>query len=197
MLSLPIYPKESGLALVFKLEARVSAFFKQLSQSFIDHFISSQKKQKWSDYPHTVKQKERETIRAFISCFNMATLEVCNLDWLVAMSVLMSSLQKNDFKRLLIKTYPRDFMNMLAWAKKCVRIEDTFMQKEPPPLLYREVVREYKPIKNTSRNGKKGSDCTPSLCERRTRSSRIIDLGAITGKPIRHCHRESSTHIFC
>ncbi|XP_073104419.1 uncharacterized protein [Elaeis guineensis] len=80
--------------------------FKQLSRSFICHFVSRQ--QKHSDYLHTVKQKEEEAIQSFVSRFNAATLEVHDLDQSVAMSAMMSRLQKNDLKKSLLKTYPRD-----------------------------------------------------------------------------------------
>lgn len=44
----------------------------------------------------------------------------------------MSNLQKSDLKRTLIKTYPRDFIDMLAWDEKYAWIEDAFMQEEAP-----------------------------------------------------------------
>lgn len=58
----------------------------------------------------------------------------------------MSGLQKNDLKSLLIKTYPRDFANMLARAKKYVRMEDIFMQEETP-------VTSLIGVKNWKQNG--------------------------------------------
>lgn len=48
------------------------------------------------------------------------------------MSTLMSRLQENDLKKSLIKTYPRDFADMLIRAKKYVQMEDVFMQEEAP-----------------------------------------------------------------
>lgn len=53
-------------------------------------------------------------IRTFVSHFNMATLEICNLDQSVIMSALMKGLLKNDLKKSLAKTYPKDIIGMLA-----------------------------------------------------------------------------------
>lgn len=66
--------------------------FEQLNRSFADHFVNSRKQQKCSNYLHTIKQRERESIWSFISCLNVATFEVHNLDQLVSMLALMSNL---------------------------------------------------------------------------------------------------------
>lgn len=92
--------------------------FEQLSRSFINHFVGSWRQQRWLDYVHILKQKEGKSIQAFISYFNMAILEVCDLNQLVVISILINRLQKNDLKKLLIKIYPRDFADMLARVEK-------------------------------------------------------------------------------
>ena len=48
------------------------------------------------------------------------------------MRPLLSGLQKNDLKKLLTKTYPLDFPDMLARAEKYARIEEAFMEDETP-----------------------------------------------------------------
>lgn len=62
----------------------------------------------------------------------MATLKVYDLAQSITMTALMNVLWKNDLKKLLIKTYPRDFTDMLNWVKKYAHMEDAFMQKEFP-----------------------------------------------------------------
>ena len=47
----------------------------------------------------------------------MATLEVCNLDQSVVMSVMMDGLLKNDLKKSLMKAFARDYPNMLTRAE--------------------------------------------------------------------------------
>lgn len=69
-----------------------------------------------------------------MSYFNTATLKVRNLDQSIAMLALMNGLQKNDFKKLLTKIYPKDLTRMLARAKMYVQIEEAFMPKEAPSI---------------------------------------------------------------
>lgn len=48
------------------------------------------------------------------------------------MSTPISGLSKNDLKRSLIKTYPIDFANMLAWTEKYAQMKDAFVEEETP-----------------------------------------------------------------
>lgn len=59
-------------------------------------------------------------------------MEVRDLDPSVTMLALMSGLLKNDIKRSLTKTYPRDFADMLAWTEKYARTEDASVEEEIP-----------------------------------------------------------------
>ena len=58
--------------------------------------------------------------------FNVTILEVQNLDQSIIMAAMMSDLLKNDLKKLLVKTYPRDLPDMLVHVKKYVCIEEAF-----------------------------------------------------------------------
>ena len=64
----------------------------------------------------------------------MATLEVYDLDQSTAMAVMMDGLLKNDLKKLLTKTYPWNFSDMLAYAKRYARWR-RLLQKKPLPVL--------------------------------------------------------------
>lgn len=59
-------------------------------------------------------QKEGETIQTFVSHFNVATLEIHNLDQSIAMSALVKGLLVNDLKKSFAKTYLKDFTRMLT-----------------------------------------------------------------------------------
>ena len=61
-----------------------------------------------------------------MSRFNIAALEVNNLDQSIAMVVLKEGLLKNDLLFFLEKKYPRDFTNMLAQAEGYARAEKAF-----------------------------------------------------------------------
>ena len=44
---------------------------------------------------------------------------------------MMSSLLKNDLKKLFIKTYPWDLLNILARAEKYARMKEVFTDDTP------------------------------------------------------------------
>ena len=66
--------------------------------------------------------------------FIVMTLEVQNLDQSTMMATMMSGLLKNDLKKSLIKTYPWDLLDMLAYAEKYVRMEEAFIDDTPTSL---------------------------------------------------------------
>ena len=75
--------------------------------------------------------KEGESIRSFMNRFNVVTLEIQNLEQSTMMAIMMSGLLKNNLKKLLIKTYPQNFLDMLACAEKYVRMEEAFAEDTP------------------------------------------------------------------
>ena len=77
--------------------------------------------------------------------FDVATLEVQNLDQSTAIAIMMSGLLKNDLKKLLVKTYPQNLSNMLARVKKYARIEKTFTDETPIDLATVEPSKEHHP----------------------------------------------------
>ena len=88
-----------------------------MSHQFVAHFVSSRRPRRDLESLINIKQKERESIRAYVNRFNTTTLEVQNLDQSVAMAALKGGLQKNDLLFSLEKKYPRDFADLLAWAE--------------------------------------------------------------------------------
>ena len=78
-----------------------------------------------------VKQREGESIRSYFNRFNVAILEVHDLDQSVAMASLKDGLLKNGLRYSLEKTYPYDFIDMLAREEKYAK-EDKAFEGEPP-----------------------------------------------------------------
>ena len=107
-----------------------------MSHQFVAHFVSSRRPRKGSESLINIKQREGESIRAYINRFNIAALEVQNLDQSVAMAALKGGLQKNDLLFSLEKKYPRDFANLLARAEGYAQAEEAFRMKDE------ETVRE-------------------------------------------------------
>ena len=88
------------------------------------HFVSSQHLQRGSESLINIKQREGESIWAYVNRFNVAALEVRNLDQSVTMAALKGGLQKNDLLFSLKKKYPRDFTDLLARAEGYTRAEE-------------------------------------------------------------------------
>ena len=51
------------------------------------------------------------------------------------MAAMMGGLLKNDLKKLLIKTYPQDFSDMLACAEKYACMEEAFADDPPASFI--------------------------------------------------------------
>ena len=104
--------------------------FDQMSHQFVAHFVSSRHPRKGSESLINIKQREGESIRANVNRFNIAALEVRNLDQSVAMAALKGGFQKNDLLFSLKKKYPRDFADLLARAEGYARAEEAFKLKD-------------------------------------------------------------------
>ena len=79
------------------LSSRSIGSFEQLERLFISHFISSQCQRRTSDMLIGMKQRKNESLREFITRFNTATLEVTDLDQMVAMSAMKGTLKPSRF----------------------------------------------------------------------------------------------------
>ena len=104
--------------------------FDQMSHQFAAHFVSSRCPWRGSESLINIKQREGESIRAYVNRFNVAALEVRNLDQSVAMAALKGGLQENDLLFSLEKKYPRDFADLLARAEGYARAEEAFKMKD-------------------------------------------------------------------
>ena len=67
-----------------------------MSHQFVAYFVSSRYLQRGSESLINIKQRVGESIQAYINHFNIAALEVWNLDQSVVMAALKGGLQKND-----------------------------------------------------------------------------------------------------
>ena len=77
--------------------------------------------------------------------FNAVILEICDLNQSTMMAMMMDGLLKNDLKRSLIKTYLRDFLDMLAHAEKYARMEEAFADDLPASSIAAGSTKECSP----------------------------------------------------
>ena len=104
--------------------------FDQMSHQFVAHFVSNRRPRKGSKSLINIKQREGESIWAYVNRFNIAALEVRNLDQSVAMATLKGGLQKNNLFYSLEKKYPKDFVDLPARAEGYARAEEAFKMKD-------------------------------------------------------------------
>ena len=67
--------------------------FEQLEKMFVAHFSTSIRQPRHSDTLYSIVQGEKESLKDFVARFNMATLEITDLNEFVAMSALKKGLK--------------------------------------------------------------------------------------------------------
>lgn len=73
----------------------------------------------------SIRQREGESLRMYVSHFNATTINVHNLDHYMTMISLMKSiLQKIAFLFFSEKTYPKNFIEILTRTKKYANAEE-------------------------------------------------------------------------
>ena len=77
-----------------------------------------------------MKQRENKSLREFIVRFNTATLEVTDLDQMVAMSAMKGILKPSIFLFNLEKKFSTSFSKMLSRAKKYANVEEAFLARK-------------------------------------------------------------------
>ena len=112
------------------LPPRSVGSFEQLGRLFITYFISSQRQRRTLDMLIGIKQRESESLQEFISRFNAATLEVSDLDPMVAMSTMKGGLKPSRFLFSLEKRFSASFTKMLFRAEKYVNAEEVIVARK-------------------------------------------------------------------
>ncbi|XP_057975283.1 uncharacterized protein LOC131162693 [Malania oleifera] len=98
--------------------------FSDMEQLFTDHFLSSRRVAKTIGHLMSIAQGEQETLKDFMHCFNMATLEIRNLDMGVALAALTTALQPKSFLYSLRKKSPINMGELMVRAQKYINLEE-------------------------------------------------------------------------
>ena len=77
-----------------------------------------------------MKQRKNEYLWEFITRFNTDTLEVIDLDQMVAMSAMKGALKPSRFFFSLEKKFSTSFLEMLSRAEKYPNVEEAFMVRK-------------------------------------------------------------------
>ncbi|GFS31826.1 hypothetical protein Acr_00g0019390 [Actinidia rufa] len=104
--------------------------FVDLSRLFVGHYIGGQRQKKPSTSLFNVKQREKETLREFVTLFNQETLYVDDLDQKVAVAAFIAGVGTPKFLFSLAKEAPKTMAALMLRAQKYMNAEDTLKARE-------------------------------------------------------------------
>ncbi|XP_030970660.1 uncharacterized protein LOC115991048 [Quercus lobata] len=107
--------------------------FKELSAQFTLHFIGGHRYKRSTACLMSIKQREDETLRAYITRFNKEALSIDEIDDKILVATFTSGLRKDKFLFSLYKNDPKTMTNVLYKATKYMNAEDALLAREEKP----------------------------------------------------------------
>ena len=101
--------------------------FKELNAQFTLHFIGGHRYKKSTACLMSIKQREDETLRSYIACFNKEALSIDEADDKILVAAFTNRLQKGKFLFSLYKNDPKTMSDVLHRATKYMTAEDTLL----------------------------------------------------------------------
>ena len=87
--------------------------FKELSALFASHFVGGHRYKKFTACLMNIKQREDETLRSYITCFNKEALPIDEADDKILMVAFTNGLWKGKFLFSLYKNDPKTMLDVL------------------------------------------------------------------------------------
>ena len=107
--------------------------FKDLSAQFTSHFIGRHRYKKSTACLISIKQREDETLRSYITRFNKEALSIDEPDYKILVATFTNGLQKGKFLFSLYKNDPKTMSEVLYRATKYMNVEDVLLAREDKP----------------------------------------------------------------
>ncbi|XP_065618481.1 uncharacterized protein LOC136062829 [Quercus suber] len=107
--------------------------FKELNAQFTTHFIGGHRYKKSTACLMSIKQREDETSRSYITRFNKEALLIDEVDDKILVAVFTNGLRKGKFLFSLYKNDPKTMSEVLYKATKYMNAEDTLQAREEKP----------------------------------------------------------------
>ena len=101
--------------------------FKELSAQFIVHFIGGHRYKKSTTCLMSIRQREDEMLRSYISRFNKEALSIDKADEKILVAAFTNGLRKGKFLFSLYKNDPKTMSEVLYRATKYMNAEDTLL----------------------------------------------------------------------
>ena len=107
--------------------------FKELSVQFTSHFIRGHKYKKSTACLMNIKQRDDETLRSYITCFNREAPLIDKADDKILVATFTNGLRKGKFLFSLYKNNPKTMSDVLYKATKYMNVEDALLAREEKP----------------------------------------------------------------
>ncbi|XP_065620089.1 uncharacterized protein LOC136063514 [Quercus suber] len=107
--------------------------FKELSAQFTIHFIGGHRYKKFTACLMSIKQREDETLKTYITRFNKEALSINEVDDKILVAAFTNGLQKGKFLFSLYKNNLKTMSEVLYRAIKYMNDEDTLQAQEEKP----------------------------------------------------------------
>ena len=107
--------------------------FKELSAQFTTHFIGGHRYKKSTACLMSIKQREDESLRSYISRFNKEALSIDEVDDKILVAAFTNGLRKGKFLFSLYKNDPKTMSEVLYRATKYMNAEDVLSAREEKP----------------------------------------------------------------
>ena len=104
--------------------------FKELSAQFTSHFIGGHRYKKSTACLMSIKQREDETLRSYITYFNKEALSIDEADDKILVEAFTNGLRKGKFLFSLYKNNPKTMSEVLYRATKYMNAEDALLARE-------------------------------------------------------------------
>ena len=107
--------------------------FKELSAQFTAHFIGEHRYKKSTACLMSIKQREDEMLRSYISRFNKEALLINEADDKILVAAFTNGLRKGMFLFFLYKNNPKTMSEVLYKATKYMNAKDAMLAREEKP----------------------------------------------------------------
>ncbi|XP_023873635.1 uncharacterized protein LOC111986233 [Quercus suber] len=107
--------------------------FKELSAQFTSHFIRGHRYKKFTAYLMSIRQREDETLRSYITRFNKEALSIDEADDKILVAAFTNGLRKGKFLFSLYKNDPKTMSEVLYRATKYMNAEDALLARDEKP----------------------------------------------------------------
>ncbi|XP_050277897.1 uncharacterized protein LOC126719374 [Quercus robur] len=101
--------------------------FNDLSTQFASHFIKGHRYKKSTACLMSIRQREDETLRSYIACFNKEALSIDEANDKILVAVFTNGLRKGKFLFSLYENDPKTMSDVLYRTTKYMNVEDVLL----------------------------------------------------------------------